>query len=41
MTNIAFGGADNKELYITDSINGCILKAKTPFAGKKMYAFHD
>ncbi len=41
MTNIAFGGPDNRELYITDSINGCILRAKTPFAGKKMFAFHD
>ena len=41
MTNIAFGGPDNMDLYITDSLNGLILKARTPFAGKKMFAFHD
>lgn len=41
MTNIAFGGPDNKELYITDAINGCILRAQTPFAGKTMYAFQE
>jgi gluconolactonase len=39
MTNIAFGGPDNRELYITDSVNGVILRAKTPFAGKRMFAF--
>jgi len=41
MTNIAFGGPDNRELYITDSVNGTILRAKTPFAGKQMYALQD
>ena len=37
MTNIAFGGSDNKTLYITDSLNGNIMTADFPIAGKKMY----
>lgn len=41
MTNIAFGGQDNRDLYITDAVNGWVLRARTPFAGKKMFAFHD
>ena len=35
MTNIAFRG---KTLYITDSMNGEILTAEMPVAGKKMFA---
>ena len=35
MTNIAFKG---KTLYITDSINGEIVTAEMPVAGKKMYS---
>ena len=35
MTNIAF---KNKNLYITDSLNGEILTATMPVAGKKMFA---
>lgn len=37
MTNIAFGGPDRKTLYITDSMNGEILTARMPVAGKVMY----
>ena len=37
MTNIAFGGPDNKTLYITDSLNGNIMSADFPIAGKTMY----
>jgi gluconolactonase len=37
MTNVAFGGADGKTLYITDSMNGEILTAKMPVAGKAMF----
>ena len=37
LTNIAFGGPDRKTLYITDSLNGEILTAKLPVAGKVMY----
>jgi gluconolactonase len=35
MTNIAF---KDKTIYITDSINGEILTAEMPVAGKKMYS---
>jgi sugar lactone lactonase YvrE len=35
MTNIAFQG---KRLYITDSLNGEILSAEMPVAGKKLYS---
>jgi gluconolactonase len=38
MTNIAFGGAKRKTLYITDSLNGEILTAEMPVAGKRMFA---
>ena len=37
LTNIAFGGPDRTTLYITDSLNGEILTAKMPVAGKVMY----
>ena len=37
LTNMAFGGADLKTLYVTDSLNGEILRAKVPFAGKRMF----
>jgi gluconolactonase len=36
MTNIAFKG---KTLYVTDSINGEILTAEMPVAGKKLFSF--
>jgi len=32
-TNVAFGGADNRDLYITESESGHILKAKLPVSG--------
>jgi len=35
MTNIAFKG---KTLYITDSLNGEILAAEMPVAGKKLFS---
>ena len=38
MTNIAFGGTGRRTLYITDSLNGEILVAQMPVAGKKMFA---
>lgn len=37
LTNIAFGGADLKTLYMTDSTNGEVLRAKVPFAGKRLF----
>ena len=38
MTNIAYGGAKRSTLFITDSMNGEILTAEMPVAGKKMFA---
>jgi gluconolactonase len=37
LTNVAFGGADGKTLHITDSLNGEILTARMPVAGKVLY----
>jgi gluconolactonase len=37
-TNIAYGGADLRSLYITDSGNGQILLAKLPVAGRPMHS---
>jgi gluconolactonase len=37
-TNIAYGGADRKTLYIVDSARGNVLAAKMPVAGKLMYS---
>jgi gluconolactonase len=38
ITNIAFGGPDNKTLFITDSGAGIIQKARIPIAGRLMYS---
>lgn len=35
-TNVAYGGPDNKSLYITESESGCILVARVPVAGRPM-----
>jgi gluconolactonase len=37
-TNIAFGGPDNKDLYITESDTGTILRARLPVAGATLYS---
>ncbi len=37
-TNIAFGGAERKTLYITESETGSILTAKLDMPGKLMYS---
>jgi gluconolactonase len=37
-TNVAYGGADRKTLYITDSARGNILAARMPVAGNLMYS---
>jgi gluconolactonase len=37
-TNCAFGGADRKTLYITESETGSILRAQLPFAGRAMFS---
>jgi len=38
MTNMAYGGADRKTLYICDSYRGEILVAPMPVAGKILYS---
>lgn len=37
-TNIAFGGPENKDLYITESETGTILKATLPVAGATLFS---
>jgi gluconolactonase len=37
MTNVAFGGVDGKTVFITDSLNGHILKAHLPVAGGSIF----
>jgi gluconolactonase len=37
-TNVAYGGPDNKSLYITESESGSILMARMPVAGRKMFS---
>ena len=38
MTNMAYGGAGRRTLYITDSYNGTILTAQMPAAGKPLFS---
>jgi gluconolactonase len=38
ITNMAFGGAENRSLFITESDTGTILRAELPIAGKPMYS---
>jgi gluconolactonase len=38
MTNMAYGGADRKTLFIADSYQGAILAAQMPVAGKVLYS---
>ena len=38
ITNLAFGGKGNRQLFITDSETGSILVAQMPFAGLQMYS---
>jgi len=37
LDNCAFGGTDNKTIYITEALSGDVLMAKMPVAGKKMF----
>jgi gluconolactonase len=37
-TNIAFGGPDRRDLYITESHSGTILRARVPTPGKILYS---
>lgn len=38
MTNMCYGGADRKTLFITESYSGTILKAALPVAGKILFS---
>ena len=40
-TNIAYGGPENKSLFITESETGTILRAELPVAGQIMYSHMD
>jgi len=37
-TNCAYGGADRKSLFITESATGSVLRAELPVAGRAMYS---
>lgn len=37
-TNMAFGGPENRDLFITESESGCILRARLPVAGQPMFS---
>lgn len=37
-TNVAYGGVDRKDLFITESHDGVILRARLPVAGRAMYS---
>jgi len=37
LDNCAFGGPDNKTIYITEALSGDVLMAKMPVAGKRLY----
>jgi gluconolactonase len=38
VTNVAFGGPDNRTLYITDAGDGVIQRAELPVAGRPMFS---
>jgi len=40
-TNVAFGGPENRTLFITESDTGTILRAELPVAGRTMYSHAD
>lgn len=37
-TNVAYGGPDNRDLYITESESGCILRARMDVPGRPMFS---
>ncbi|MSO55089.1 MAG: SMP-30/gluconolactonase/LRE family protein [Rhodospirillales bacterium] len=37
-TNVAFGGPENRDLYITEAESGTILRAQMPIAGRPMFS---
>jgi len=39
-TNLAYGGADHRDLYLVESITGSILRARVPVSGRRLLP-HD
>ena len=40
-TNVAYGGPDGRDIYITESEDGCILRARLPVPGRPMFSHLD
>ncbi|MEZ5650427.1 MAG: SMP-30/gluconolactonase/LRE family protein [Burkholderiaceae bacterium] len=38
VTNAAFGGIDRREIFVTESVSGSILRARLPVAGAGLYS---
>jgi gluconolactonase len=38
VTNVAYGGPDNRTLFITESNSGTVLTAPMPRPGRPLYA---
>ena len=38
ITNCAYGGPDNRTLYITESSSGCVLTAELPTPGRVLFS---
>ncbi|WP_426959367.1 SMP-30/gluconolactonase/LRE family protein [Muricoccus radiodurans] len=38
VTNLAYGGPENRTLHIVDSVAGCILTAELPVPGRRMFS---
>src|SRR5690349_2791714 len=41
ITNVAFGGPDNRHIFMTDSGSGLILSAEMPIAGQRLFSHRD
>jgi gluconolactonase len=40
-TNVAYGGPEMRDIYITESEDGCILRARLPVPGRAMFSHRD
>jgi gluconolactonase len=40
-TNIAYGGVDNRDLFITESASARIFRVRAPVAGKPLLSHHS
>ncbi|MCD8504016.1 MAG: SMP-30/gluconolactonase/LRE family protein [Burkholderiaceae bacterium] len=38
ITNLAFGGIDNREVFVTESESGCVLRFKAPVPGTRVHS---